>query len=126
MAKSGGRGRRGRRPVIEVNLNELDGIVDAAVERPITTEDAGKLKSALHAMAQLLPPEPRTSEKTAEVLPSDESQAGEVGEPKPKKRRGHGRNGASAYTGATQVALKNGELSVSALGTGGGGMLRSW
>lgn len=107
MAKSGGRGRRGRRPVIEVNLNELDGIVDAAVERPITTEDAGKLKSALHAMAQLLPPEPRTSEKTAEVLPSDESQAGEVGEPKPKKRRGHGRNGASAYTGATQVALKN-------------------
>lgn len=103
----GKRARRGRRPVIQVNLRELDGIVDAAVERPITTEDAGKLKTALHAMAQMLPPEPQTSEKLAGLFPSEDG-TGETGETEPKpKKRGHGRNGADAYTGATRVPVKN-------------------
>lgn len=109
MAQKNKRTRR-LRPVVEVNLPELDGIVDAATERVISSEDAGKLKTALHAMARLIPPEPRSSEKTTEVLPSSADESGpDESTPKPK-RRGHGRNGAAAYTGATRVPVKNPDI----------------
>lgn len=99
---------RGRRPVVEVNLPELDGILDSATEHAISSEDAGKLRTAIHAMARLIPPEPRTCEKTAEVAPSPAvASEPDEGGPTKLKRRGHGRNGAAAYTGATRVQVKN-------------------
>lgn len=109
MAQKNKRTRR-RRPVVEVNLPELDGIVDAATERAISTEDAGKLRTALHAMARLIPPEPRTSEKTTEVLPSSADESGSDEASTKPKRRGHGRNGAADYTGATRVPVKNPDI----------------
>ncbi len=91
---------RVKRKRVDVNLKELDQIIDHAREAPLSEPDYDKLKEALHALAGMLPA-PRSTEKTSAVLsPSDP--------PKPQtkeKPKGHGRNGASSYTGAKKVAV---------------------
>jgi hypothetical protein len=56
-----------KRPRLEVNLEELDRVLDQARQAPLSESDYEKLKSALHALAGMLPP-PRTTEKTQAVL----------------------------------------------------------
>lgn len=45
--------KRARRR-IEVNLEELDRVLDGAREAPLSESDHGKLRDALHALADLL------------------------------------------------------------------------
>ena len=65
---------------IEVNLPELDAVLDRALHEPLSDPDYQKLKTALHALADLATPA-RTTEKTESVLaeagvtPSSEEEA---------------------------------------------------
>jgi transposase len=94
---------------MDVNLEELDQIIERGTHAPLSTSEGEKLKLALHALAAMLPP-PRTTEKTKDVLepsaaPAPENEPGPASEKKP----GHGRNGASSYTGAQKVAVAHPE-----------------
>lgn len=91
---------RVKRKRVDVNLEELDRVLDHAREAPLSEPDYDKLKEALHALAGMLPP-PRSTEKTSAVLPPTDPPE-KQSEEKPK---GHGRNGASSYTGAKKVAV---------------------
>ena len=86
---------------MDVNLEELDQIIERGTHAPLSESESEKLKSALHALAGMLPP-PRSTEKTKAVL-------GQPATPTPKNDpepgKGHGRNGASSYTGAKKVAV---------------------
>lgn len=90
-----------KRPRLDVNLEELDRVLEHAREAPLSEAEYEKLKSALHALAGMMPP-PRSTEKTKDVLGQPAPS-----EPKanPEKSPGHGRNGASSYTGAKQAAV---------------------
>src|SRR5271156_2668615 len=90
-----------KRPRVDVNLEELDQIIERGTHAPLSESESEKLKSALHALAGMLP-QPRTTEKTKNVLEQSAALAPE-NEPEPVK--GHGRNGASSYTGAKKVAV---------------------
>ena len=52
---------------IDVNLEELDRVLDGAREAPLSESDHGKLRDALHALAELLV-RTRNTEKTSEVV----------------------------------------------------------
>jgi transposase len=90
-----------KRKRVDVNLKELDQIIDHAREVPLSESESEKLKEALHALAGMLP-QPRSTEKTKTVLEQPPP-------PEPKNdsepAQGHGRNGASSYTGAKTVAI---------------------
>ena len=88
-----------KRKRVDVNLKELDQIIDHAREAPLSESESEKLKEALHALAGMLPA-PRSTEKTSAVLPPADPQ-----HQSKEKPAGHGRNGASAYTGAKQVTV---------------------
>src|ERR1035437_267557 len=95
-----------KRPRLEVNLEELDQIIDRGTQAPLSESESEKLKSALHALAGMLS-KPRTTEKTNNVLKQPETPAPENdSEPGP----GHGRNGASSYTGAKKVTVSHPQL----------------
>ncbi|HTC77092.1 MAG TPA: hypothetical protein VK657_00685, partial [Terriglobales bacterium] len=92
-----------KRQRVDVNLEELDRVLDHARETPLSDPDYEKLKSALHALAGMLP-QPRSTEKTKAVLGQPETPAPKNdAEPVP----GHGRNGAWSYTGANKVAVEH-------------------
>jgi transposase len=95
-----------KRPRVDVNLEELDQIIERGTRAPLSESESEKLKSALHALAGMVP-KPRTTEKTKNVLEQPET-------PAPKNDaepvKGHGRNGASSYTGAQKVAVPHPEL----------------
>ena len=90
-----------KRPRMDVNLEELDRVLDHARKAPLSEQDYEKLRAALHALVGMLP-QPRSTEKTRVVVeqPSTREPKNDS-EPAP----GHGRNGASSYTGARQVAV---------------------
>ena len=97
---------------IEVNLEELDRVLDGAREAPLSEEDHHKLREALHALAAMLV-RPRNTEKTSSVVGNLEDEAGDSGEqpdPDAPPPRGHGRNGAEAFSGATRVEIKHQKL----------------
>ena len=56
-----------KRPRMDVNLEELDRVLDQARQAPLSEPDYDKLKSALHALAGMVP-KPRTTEKTKNVF----------------------------------------------------------
>jgi hypothetical protein len=56
-----------KRKRVDVNLEELDRVLDQAREVPLSEPDHDKLKSALHALAEMLA-KPRTTEKTSAVV----------------------------------------------------------
>src|SRR4051794_39863605 len=101
---------------IDVNLEELDRVLDGARQAPLSEPDYDKLKDALHAMAALLARSRNTEKTNAVVGDATGAEAGEGGPsdataPPPG---GHGRNRATAYTGARTVkiphqSLKHGE-----------------
>jgi hypothetical protein len=80
-----------KRKRVDVNLEELDRVLDQAREVPLSEPDHGKLKSALHALAEMLA-KPRTTEKTSAVV--EQPAAPPPGESHPPQ--GHGRHGARA------------------------------
>lgn len=96
---------RVKRKRVDVNLEELDQIIDHARQAPLSESEGDKLKSALHALVGMLPA-PRSTEKTSVVLPSTDPSQKQTKE----KPQGHGRNGASSYTGAKKVAVPHPEL----------------
>ena len=92
-----------KRKRVDVNLKELDQIIDHAREVPLSESESEKLKEALHALAGMMS-QPRSTEKTKTVLEQPLT-------PEPKNdsesAQGHGRNGASSYTGAKKVAVSH-------------------
>lgn len=98
MAKS-------KRRTVEVNLEQLDGIVDAARERPLEDQEHKSLKAALHAMAEKLMPKERSSEKSRDVLGTPDPKVAERA-----AKPGHGRNGAAEFTGAKKVPVPHPSL----------------
>jgi hypothetical protein len=88
-----------KRPRVDVNLEELDRIIERGTQAPLSESESEKLKSALHALAGMLA-KPRTTEKTKNVLEQPETLAPENDSESPDKTPGHGRNGASSYSGA--------------------------
>src|SRR6185437_5399768 len=95
--------QRMKRPRMDVNLEELDRIIERGTHAPLSESESEKLKSALHALVEMLP-QPRSTEKTKAVL-------GPLETPAPKNDaepvKGHGRNGASSYTAAKKIAVEH-------------------
>ena len=94
---------------IDVNLEELDQVLDSALEAPLSESDHGKLRDALHALAALLV-RSRNTEKTSEVLEKPEASAGAQADDNAPPPPGHGRNGAEAFGGAQKVDIKHQRL----------------
>src|ERR1039458_10748359 len=82
---------------IDVNLDELDRVLDGAREAPLSESDHGKLRDALHALAELLV-RTRNTEKTSAVVGKQEGpQTGTHPDNNATPPPGHGRNGAEAF-----------------------------
>jgi transposase len=91
-----------KRPRLDVDLEELDQIIERGMQAPLSESESEKLKSALHALAGMLA-KPRTTEKAKNVLEQPEASSAPENHSAPAQ--GHGRNGASSYTGAKQVVV---------------------
>jgi transposase len=98
-----------KRQRMDVNLAELDRIIDHGTQAPLSESDSQKLKRALHALAEVLTPS-RNNEKMNAVLPNKPDATWEEKAPEKKPKQGHGRNGASAFTGAQNIAVPHAEL----------------
>ncbi len=95
---------------IDVNVDELDRIIEAAMQAPLNEADGRTLKTAVHAMAERLVRR-RNTEKTSAVLePKVPPAAVDTPEPEQQAAAGHGRNGAAAFTGANRVAVAHATL----------------
>ena len=92
-------------------MDELDRIIDAAMRAPLNEKDGRTLKTAVHAMAERLV-QRRNTEKTSAVLePKTTSGTGTATlEPGQSGPAGHGRNPATAFTGAERVRVKHAQL----------------
>jgi transposase len=96
------------RQQVEVDLPELYAVLDQARHEPLSDPNYQKLKTALGALAGLATPE-RTTEKMGSVLaeingtPSSEQK-------KSGSKPGHGRNGASAFSGADRRPIRHARL----------------
>ena len=98
---------------LDVNLDELDRVLDGARETPLSEADCEKVKTALHALAAMLVG-PRNTEKTNAVLPKSEDPGKDAG-PQPDESstppaKGHGRNGAEAFSGAQKIEIQHQNL----------------
>jgi transposase len=111
MAAAAKKKRKSKRPTVEVDVKELDKIVDASLEQPLTEEEAGKLRAAIHAMAEHILAERRSSEKLDKII-DEVADKDPDGKPKTEKlpTPGHGKLGADAYTGAERVTIAHSEL----------------
>jgi transposase len=99
---------------MEINLDELDGILDRSTTAPLSKAESQKLKAALHALADQFAHK-RSTEKTKSVLPEREPEAGSPAtEPSSNDKVaaacGHGRNGAAAFAGAIRVSIPHATL----------------
>ncbi len=100
--------RTAKRPRVDVNLDELDGIVESAQKQPISEGEAKKLLDALHSMAEHFVPRSRPSEKTGDVFDGIVEKEPDGGVK--VRRPGHGRNSAAKFTGAKKVPVPHPEL----------------
>jgi transposase len=95
---------------VDVNLDELDQIIDRSTRAPLSESEGQKLKTALHTMAERLSWN-RSTEKTSAVMDQPAARAPveerNTGEPAPA---GHGRHGATAFTGANRVSIAHATL----------------
>lgn len=96
---------------LDVDVEELDRVIDAAENGPLSKADRQKLKTTLHALVERLA-QKRNTEKTNSVLEPKNSSpaAAESPEPEPSAPAGHGRNAASAFTGAETVSVQHAQL----------------
>ena len=88
---------------LDVNVEELDRVIDAAENGPLSNADRQKLKTTLHALVERLAPK-RNTEKTNSVLEPKTSSSAATESPEPA---GHGRNAASAFTGAEKISVQH-------------------
>jgi len=95
---------------IDVDVEELDRVIDATENGPLSRADRQKLKTTVHALLERLARK-RNTEKTSAVLepkaPTAAATAPEAQKPAPA---GHGRNGAAAFTGANRMAIPHDTL----------------
>jgi transposase len=103
--------KRTSRRGIDVNVDELDRIIDAAMREPLNENDGRTLKTAVHAMAERLVRR-RSTEKTSAVLEPKTTSGTGTATPEPGQSgpAGHGRNPATAFTGAERVRVKHAQL----------------
>jgi transposase len=103
--------RKTSRRGIDVNVDELDRIIDAAMREPLNENDGRTLKTAVHAMAERLVRR-RNTEKTSAVLEPKTISGTGTATPKPVQSgpAGHGRNPAAAFTGAERVRVTHAQL----------------
>src|SRR3984957_5870154 len=96
---------------IDVDVEELDRIIDAAMREPLNEHDGRKLKTAVHAMAERLVRR-RNTEKISAVLEPKTTSGTAPTAPQPERSApaGHGRNPASVFTGAERVRVKHAQL----------------
>ena len=96
---------------LDVDVEELDRVIDAAENGPLSKADRQKLKTTLHALVERLA-QKRNTEKTNSVLQpiNSSSAAVESTESEPSAPAGHGRNAASAFTGAEKVSVQHAQL----------------
>jgi transposase len=111
---------------VELNLEELATLLERAKTSPLSEPDYHKLKAALETLGyltQLLADRKTTidrlrqivfgasTEKTRNVLKTHQpTQADPDRNESAKKTKGHGRNGAQAYRGATQIKVGHNSL----------------
>ena len=78
---------------IDVNVDELDRIIDAAMREPLNEKDGRTLKTAVHAMAERLVRR-RNTEKTSAVLEPKTTSGTGTATPEPGQSvpAGHGRD----------------------------------
>jgi len=95
---------------IDVNVDELDRIIDTAMQGPLNEAEGHTLRAAVHAMAERLVRR-RNTEKTSAVL-EPKAPPATVDTPEPEKPApaGHGRNGADAFAGADRIAIAHATL----------------
>src|SRR5208282_5198193 len=91
---------------LDVDVEELDRVIDASENGPLSKADRQKLKTTLHALVERLAPK-RNTEKTNSVLEPKTSSSAATESPEPA---GHGRNAASAFTGAEKVSVQHAQL----------------
>jgi hypothetical protein len=103
--------KKASRRRIDVNVDELDRIIEAAMQAPLNEADGRTLKTAVHAMAERLVRR-RNTEKTSAVLESRTTSGTGTATPEPGQSgpAGHGRNPATAFTGAERVRVKHTQL----------------
>jgi hypothetical protein len=96
---------------IDVDVDELDRIIDAAMREPLNETDGKTLKTAVHAMAERLVRR-RNTEKTSAVLEPKTTSGTGTATPESAHSgpAGHGRNPANAFTGAEKVRVKHAQL----------------
>ena len=70
---------------LDVNVEELDRVIDAAENGPLSKADRQKLKTTLHALVERLAPK-RNTEKTNSVLEPKNSSSAEAESAEPKLR----------------------------------------
>jgi transposase len=93
----------------EVDVEDLDRVIDAAENGPLSEADRQKLKTTLHALVERLA-QKRNTEKTNSVLEPKNSSSAAAELPEPSAPAGHGRNAASAFTGAEKVSVQHAQL----------------
>ncbi len=94
---------------LDVDVEELDRVIDAAENGPLSKADRQKLKTTLHALVERLA-QKRNTEKTNSVLEPKNSSSAAVESPEPAAPAGHGRNAASAFTGAEKVSVQRAQF----------------
>jgi len=94
---------------LDVDVQELDRVIDAAENGPLSKADCQKLKTTLHALVERLA-QKRNTEKTNSVLEPKNSSSTEAESAEPAASAGHGRNAASAFTGAEKVSVQHAHL----------------
>ena len=94
---------------LDVDVEELDRVIDAAENGPLSKADRQKLKTTLHALVERLA-QKRNTEKTNSVLEPKNSSPAAAQSPDPVTPVGHGRNAASAFTGAEKVSVQHTQL----------------
>jgi transposase len=96
---------------IDVDVDELDRIIDAAMREPLNEKDGRTLKTAVHAMAERLVRR-RNTEKISAVLEPKTTSGTAPTTPQPAQSgpAGHGRNPATAFTGAEKVRVRHEQL----------------
>jgi transposase len=94
---------------LDVDVEELDRVIDAAENGPLSKADRQKLKTTLHALVERLA-QKRNTEKTNSVLEPKNSSSTAAESPEPAAPAGHGRNAASVFTGAEKVSVQHAQL----------------
>ncbi len=118
-------------PVIELDIEELQALLEKARTEPLSDEDATKLGAALEMLGNLGSELDKkkvsiqrlkqmlfgqSTEKTETVFKDKKDDEGQDKQANPKEKPpkkpapGHGRNGADCYTGGTRTEVKHPEL----------------